>query len=70
MSNITTYKNVFCEEDYYKIWSFLNENNWSFGHLSNISSKKKFWTMELIDNCFFSEHLFNKIKKMEHHLNL
>lgn len=64
MSEITTYTNVFCEQDCSKIWSFLREDNWCFGHTSNLKSSKKFWGMEFSKNLFFTEYLFDQIKKL------
>lgn len=64
IGSITTYTDVFNEQDYHKIWSFLNSNNWSFGHNSNRGSRKKFWNMDLENNPFFTEHLFDTIKKL------
>lgn len=62
--NIQTYVDVFCQNDYNKVWSFLNSNKWSFGHISNQGSSKKFWSMNLNDNAFFTDHLFNRLKEL------
>ena len=62
MSKISLYTNVFCDEDYNKIWSYLTSNNWSYGHVSNRGSLKRFWSMDFTNDSFFTEHLFNKIK--------
>ena len=64
MNNIKTYNNVFCDEDYNKIWSYLTSNNWSFGHVSNEGSSKQFWNMDFTNNSFFTEYLFDKIKNL------
>jgi hypothetical protein len=64
MSKISLYTDVFCEQDYHEIWSFLRSNNWSFGHTSNSKSLKRFWSMDFSNNLFFTEHLFGVIKKL------
>ena len=64
MSEITTYTNVFSEQDRDKIWSFLRSDNWSFGQNSNPQSIKRFWSMDFSKNKFFTEHLFGIIKNV------
>jgi hypothetical protein len=61
---IELYKNAFSEEDYDKITGIINKPSWQFGQTSAENSNEGyyFFKMNLNDDYFFSDYLFNKIK--------
>ena len=63
MRDISFYPDVFEPHQIETIWNFLCENKWEFWHQSRNDSTNFFWYMHLLDNEFFTEHLFSQIEK-------
>lgn len=61
---IQLYENLFDNEQINQIWSYLEMSNWKFWHKSYPKSSNYFWKMNLDDNSFFKENLFNVIKQI------
>lgn len=61
-SDIKEYDHFLSEQEFLKVESLLREPKWSFSNISSTEFKHKvFWVMNLNDNPFFSEVLFNNI---------
>lgn len=59
---IKKYFNVFSEEQLNLIWNQLSQPNWTFWHKSRHDTQNFFWYMELGNNDFFRNELFDVIK--------
>lgn len=66
--DIKIYENVFSPLDIDTIQGYLQRHNWAWGHTSKVVSNFKkttpFWTMDLIEEKFFTEYLLNKIQNI------
>lgn len=58
--------NIFSDAEIEKINEFLSKPSWYFGHVSDsnseISRKKQFWFMELVNEPYFNDYLYSIIK--------
>lgn len=64
---IEEYYNVFNLEEYKYIQSVVTSSKWQWGHCSSKSTpesaKKLFWWINLTDDAFFMNDLFDKVKQ-------
>jgi hypothetical protein len=59
-SNIRQFDNFLNVSDFTKI-CLEKKDGWKYGHMSRENGKQKFWQLELNDDKFYSEYLFQKI---------
>jgi predicted 2-oxoglutarate/Fe(II)-dependent dioxygenase YbiX len=59
-NDIKQIMNFLSVTDFNKI-QLENKNGWKYGHKSNDTGKQKFWQLDLMDDKFYSEYLFQKI---------
>lgn len=65
-NDIKTFDNVFSEVEMHSIIKYLERPMWRYGHVSSTKDKRymncpPFWSMTLVKDEFFTEHLLNKI---------
>lgn len=65
MENILVYENFCNELELTKINNIIKTKSWEWGHTSDgrVIDTSLFWTMELSDESYFTEHLKNAIEK-------
>lgn len=67
-NHIELYENVFSTVDCDTIQNYLKKPNWMWGHTSKMEPDWKqttsFWCMNLTEEKFFTQHLFNKIQNL------
>lgn len=65
-NDIKIYENVFSSIDVDSIQNYLKRPNWMWGHTSKMKPDLKqttaFWCMDLSNEKYFNEYLFNKIQ--------
>ena len=65
------YENVFDHDDLEEIWqSHLSKPQWQFWHTSVENSDNCHWLMDLNNNTFFTQNLFEKLKSLIGEYNL
>lgn len=65
--DVKEYTNVFNELELESIVRYLERPQWRFGHISSTDKYRNlppFWSMSLINDEFFTEHLLNKIQEI------
>lgn len=58
------YENILSEPLLEFCNKILNTPNWSYGHTSTPQSTTPFWNMDLTENKFFTDYMFNRIKEI------
>jgi len=62
-SGIDAFESILSTEDFNVVLNILKSSNWSYGHHSDANQDhKKFWNMNLIDDFYFADYFFEKIK--------